>query len=286
MRKVLLLTLATLTVVLAGATSTATARPSTTVDVSITASGFVPEEVRVRPGDTVVWKNNDTNNHQVVSDTGVFKSPVLKPGATYSHVFDTESSYSYHDSLKPATGEVHVVLNRVTAGITRPSAVFGSMVEVFGSIPNGATGEEVTVHITPYGGTERTRTVVTEGGTYSLKYKARIKTEFFATWNGTTSDAAPTVLVRPKVTFGVINARQNQFFVRVSAARSYAHRLVRIERLNSRGAWVRMFQVRLNRNSQVAFTGKFARGVTHARASVAASPGYTFGVSAARIVRR
>ena len=159
MRKVLLLTLATLTAALAGATSNATARPTTTVNVSIAATGFVPDEIRIRPGDTVVWKNNDTNNHQVVSDTNVFKSPVLKPGATYSHVFDTESSYSYHDSLKPATGEVHVVLNRVTAGITRPSAVFGSMVEVFGSIPNGASGEEVTVHITPFGGTETTRTV-------------------------------------------------------------------------------------------------------------------------------
>ena len=286
MRKVLLLTLATLTAALAGATSSATARPTMTVNVSIAATGFVPDEIRIRPGDTVVWKNNDTNNHQVVSDTNVFKSPVLKPGATYSHVFDTESSYSYHDSLKPATGEVHVVLNRVTAGITRPSAVFGSMVEVFGSIPNGATGEEVTVHITPFGGTETTRTVVTDGGTYSLKYKARIKTEFFATWNGTTSEASPDVLVRPKVIFRALDARQNQFFVRVTSARSYAHRLVRIERLNARGAWVRMFQVRLNRASQVAFFGKFARGVTRARATVAAAPGYAFGVSPTRIVHR
>ena len=286
MRKVLLLTLATLTVALAGATSSATARPSTTVDVSITARGFVPEEVRVRPGDTVVWKNNDTNNHQVVSDTGVFKSPVLKPNATYSHVFDTESSYSYHDALKPATGEVHVVLNRVTAGVTKPSAVFGTMVEVFGSIPSGTTGEEVTVHITPFGGTETTRTVTTDQGTYSLKYRARIKTEFFATWNGTTSEASPAVLVRPKVIFRALDARQNQFFVRVMSGRSYAHKLVRIERLSARGAWVRMFQVRLNRASQVMFFGKFARGVTRARATVAAAPGYAFGVSATRIVHR
>lgn len=285
MRKVLLLALATLA--LAGATSTATAHSAGTVEVAITASGFAPDLARVRPGDTVTWKNTDTAPHQVVSDTGVFKSPVLKSGESYSYRFDVESSYSYHDGLKPSTtGAVHVLTTRVTAAVSRIRAVYGNPVQIFGSIPTGASGEQVTIHIRPYGGQETTRTVVTDQGTYSLRYTARIKTAFFATWNGTTSQAAPTVLVRPLVIFRTLNARQNRFFVRVVALRSYAHKAVRIERQNTSGAWRTTTIVRLNSNSQARFTGKFARGTTKARAWVTARPGYAFGFSATKTVRR
>jgi plastocyanin len=285
MKKVLLLTFAMLALV--GATSAATAKSSATVNVSITATGFTPDEVRVKPGDTVTWKNNDTGKHQVVSDTGVFKSPVLKPGESYSYTFDTESSYSYHDGLKTSsTGAVHVLLASVTTGVSRIRAVYGSTVQVFGSIPSGASGEQVTVHIRPYGGTETTRVLTTDHGTYSFKYRARIKTEFAATWNGTTSQAAPTVLVRPLVIFRTLNARENRFFVRVVALRSYAHKAVRIERQNHSGRWVTTTIVRLNRFSQARFTGKFAPGLTKARAWVTARPGYAFGFSATKLVRR
>ena len=285
MRKVLLLMLATLA--LAGATSTATARPTATVNVSITATGFTPENARIRPGDTVTWKNNDTAPHQVVSDTGVFRSPVLKAGESYSYRFDAESSYSYHDGLKDSsTGAVHVLTTGVTAGVSRIRAVYGSSFEVFGSIPNGATGEQVTVRISPYGGTPTTRTVTTEGGVYSFRHQARIRTVFSASWNGTTSDTSPTVLVRPLVIFNVLNARQNRFMVRVRAARSYANKPVRIERKNNRGAWVTTTIVRLNSKSEARFNGKFARGRTKARAWVAARPGYAFGFSTTKTVTR
>ncbi len=285
MRKVLLLTLATLA--LAGATSTATARPTAAVNVSITATGFTPKNADIRPGDTVTWKNNDTASHQVVSDTGVFRSPVLKPGESYSYRFDAESSYSYHDGMKDSSnGAVHVLTTAVTTGVSRIRAVYGSSFEVFGSIPNGATGEQVTVRISPYGGTPTTRTVVTEGGVYSFRHRARIKTEFSASWNGTTSQQAPTVLVRPLVIFSVLNARQNRFMVRVRAARSYARKPVRIERKNNRGAWVTTTIVRLNSRSEARFTGKFARGRTKARAWVAARPGYAFGFSTTKTVTR
>jgi len=285
MRKVLLLMLATLA--LAGATSTATARPTATVNVSITATGFAPQEATIRPGDTVTWKNNDTASHQVVSDLGVFRSPVLKAGESYSYRFDAESSYSYHDGLKDSsTGAVHVLTNRVTAGVTRIRAVYGSTFEVFGSIPTGATGEQVIVRISPYGGPSTTRAVTTIEGTYSFRYRARIRVEFSASWDGTTSAAAPRVLVRPLVIFNVLNARQNRFMVRVRAARSYARKPVRIERKNNRGAWVTTTIVRLNSRSEARFIGKFARGRTKARAWVAARPGYAFGFSTVKTVNR
>ena len=285
MKKVLLLTLATLA--LAGATSTATARPTATVNVSITATGFMPESARIRPGDTVTWKNNDTASHQVVSDTGVFRSPVLKAGESYSYRFDAESSYSYHDGRKPSsTGTVHVLAANVTVGVSRIRAVFGSTFEVFGSIPSGATGEQVTVRISPYGGPETTRTVVTESGTYSFRHRARIKTVFSASWNGTTSDMAPTVLVRPLVIFSVLNARRNLFMVRVRSARSYNRKPVRVQKMNRNGTWRTTRIVRLNSRSEARFNGKFPRGRTKARAWVAARPGYAFGFSTTKTFAR
>ena len=127
----------------------------------------------MRPGDTVTWKNNDTKPHSVISDTGVFKSEPIAPGQSYSFKFDVESSYAYHDGTNTSrTGAVHVLTNNVSIGLTRMRAVFRNPVGIFGSIPNGATGETVTIHITPYGKSTFTRTAVTESGSYELEVPA------------------------------------------------------------------------------------------------------------------
>lgn len=101
MRKASILVLATLAVAVVA--SVATAKDSSrqaTVTVSITASGFKPEDVTIKPGDSVTWRNTDTVDRQVESDTGTFKSPVLEPGESWSRQFDVESSYSYHEATK------------------------------------------------------------------------------------------------------------------------------------------------------------------------------------------
>jgi plastocyanin len=288
MRNVLMLLLATLA--LGAVASVATAENSSrqaNATVSITSTGFKPEDVTVKPGDTVTWKNNDTAEHQVVSDTGVFKSPVLKAGETWSRQFDVESSYSYHDATKTSlTGAVHVLTTNVSVSATRMSVVFGSAVRIFGSIPSGATGETVTVHIKQYGKPEITRNVVTLDGTYELPYRPKIKTEVFATWNNTTSRRAPTIGVRPLVIFRAVNLNKNLFFVRVKAARSYAHKIVRINRQNSKGVWVTTRIVRLNRFGQKRFTGRFPTGTTKAQAWVGKTPGYVPGFSVIKFVSR
>ena len=60
-------------------------------------------------------------------------------------------------------------------------------------------GEQVTIHITPYTGSETTRTVTTDAdGTFQLTYRPGIRTGFFATWGSSTSEQQPFVQVRPK----------------------------------------------------------------------------------------
>ena len=288
MRNVLLLLLATFA--LASVASVATAKDSSqqaNATVSITSTGFKPENVTIKPGDSVTWKNADTTEHQVVSDTNTFKSPVLKPGETFTQTFDIESSYSYHDATKVSlTGAVHVLTSNVSVGVTRIRAVYRNPIRIFGSIPNGATGESVTIHIKRYGKPEITKTAVTESGTYELMYRPTLNTEVFATWNNTTSESSPKVGVRPLVRFRTLNRAQNIFFVRVSAAKSYAHKVVRINRQNSKGRWITTRIVRLNRFGEKRFVGRFPFGTTKAQAWVGKTPGYVDGFSVIKLVSR
>jgi plastocyanin len=288
MKKALLLLVATFAV--GAVASAATAESSSlqaTATVSITSTGFNPDNVTIKPTDSVTWKNNDTAEHQVVSDTGTFKSQVLKPGETFTQRFDIESSYSYHDATKTSlTGAVHVLTSNVSVGVTRIRAVYRNPVRIFGSIPNGATGESVTIHIKRYGKPEITKTAVTESGAYELMYRPTLNTEVFATWNNTTSESSPKVGVRPLVRFRTLNRAQNIFFVRVSAAKSYAHKIVRINRQNSHGRWITTRIIRLNRFGEKRFTGRFPFGTTKAQAWVGATPGYVPGFSVIKLVSR
>lgn len=271
---------------IAGATTVATARDSADTTVLITAAGFRPDHVIVKPGDTVTWRNNDTKKHQVVSDTGNFRSPVLSPNQTYSFRFAEEASYSYHDGMKPGpSGVVDAIESHVTIGLTKLQVLYANPVTIFGSIPTGQSGQEVTITLHPYRGTTQTRTVTTTDGSYELTVMPRIRTEVTASWNGAESTRAPVINVRPIVTFRSLNGRQ-AFFVRVKAQRSYAHNIVRIQRLNKSGAWVTTKKVRLNKFSQAQFVANFPRGTTRARAWVAAVPGYTAGSSNTRTISR
>jgi plastocyanin len=64
---------------------------------------FVPEEVTINVGDTVIWKNSDTATHTVTSGTveapdrwgEVFDSGLGKPGSEFRHTFDTPGEYPY-----------------------------------------------------------------------------------------------------------------------------------------------------------------------------------------------
>lgn len=267
----------------------APAGTSTDTLVVITDIGVTPQRVDIRPGDTVTWKNQDSVEHQVISTFGSFRSPVLRPGEKFTHMFETESSYFYRVGAKlsqSAGGTVNVLAKRPTIGLTRRTVVFGNPIRIFGSVPSGASDELVTIHINPYGGRPMTRLVTTQDGAYELRYTPKVRTQFSATWNGATSLRPAMIRVRPLVVFRPLNLRRNLFFVRIEAARSYARKPVRIQHFNARGVPVTTKIVRLNKRSQARFKGKFAQGRTRARASVTKKPGYAFGFSVIRTVRR
>jgi plastocyanin len=58
---------------------------------------------------SVTWKNNDSVQHSVTSDTGLFDSGLFNAGGSYSHTFSTAGTYNYHCSIHAGmTGKIIV----------------------------------------------------------------------------------------------------------------------------------------------------------------------------------
>ncbi|MDG7000536.1 MAG: cupredoxin domain-containing protein, partial [Nitrososphaerota archaeon] len=50
---------------------------------------------------TVTWINNDIAPHTVTADDGSFNSGNLNAGETWTHVFTTPGTYTYHCNYHP-----------------------------------------------------------------------------------------------------------------------------------------------------------------------------------------
>lgn len=67
-----------------------------TIEVEARDNVFVPEQLHVDPGDTVVWENVGFRVHTVTSDTGIFDSGNMASGDTFSRTFPEEGFFFYH----------------------------------------------------------------------------------------------------------------------------------------------------------------------------------------------
>ena len=74
--------------------------PGSTI-VVISNFAFEPNEVRVRPGARVTWVNCDADVHTSTSDNGVWNSPNLEQGQTYTRSFDAAGTFAYHCTPHP-----------------------------------------------------------------------------------------------------------------------------------------------------------------------------------------
>jgi len=98
----------------AGAADSTTQNPSTvtpgptptTVSVRIPVwavgkgpAAYVPNPIRVAPGSTVTWTNDDPVPHTATSDTGVWDSGTLTSGESFSFKFNTAGTFPYHCTI-------------------------------------------------------------------------------------------------------------------------------------------------------------------------------------------
>jgi len=85
-------------------TPSATATPTPAarqVSATIQNVAFSPSPITVARGTSVTWTNLDGVAHTVTADDGSWGSSTLGQGATYSHVFTSSGSYTYHCAIHP-----------------------------------------------------------------------------------------------------------------------------------------------------------------------------------------
>jgi plastocyanin len=69
--------------------------------VKIDNFSYMPHDLTVVAGTTIIWVNNDDIPHTVVSTTDVFKSRALDTDDKFSFKFDKPGTYEYFCSIHP-----------------------------------------------------------------------------------------------------------------------------------------------------------------------------------------
>jgi plastocyanin len=77
------------------------AAKSQEVVVKIDNFSYMPHDITVAAGTTVIWVNNDDIPHTVVSTTDAFKSKALDTDDKFSFKFDKPGTYEYFCSIHP-----------------------------------------------------------------------------------------------------------------------------------------------------------------------------------------
>ncbi len=83
-------------------------QPGASVNASL---GFEPTMITVVIGvnNTVIWKNEDSDWHDVHSQTGLFYSGIIQPGASWTYTFTSPGTYPYDCDPHPwMTGTIIV----------------------------------------------------------------------------------------------------------------------------------------------------------------------------------
>jgi hypothetical protein len=180
-----------------------------------------------------------------------------------------------------------------TAGVTlAPSTnevIYGRAVRLSGSVPTRQPGEQVTVYAQRFGepSYRLIATLLTgTGGAWAYRAKPVVGTSYKAGWSGGTS--APTGIgVRPAVAFRVLAG--GRFATRVTAGRSFAFRVVQLQRRTALGRWATLKRVRLNVRSAATFRAVLPKGSSRLRIAMSinqAGPGYLAGISRTILRRR
>jgi plastocyanin len=231
-------------------------------NVDITRLGFTPDRIVVDPGDTVVWTNKDSGQHQVVADQGRFPSSApLQANQAYSYTFTRSGTFGYRDGFNQKERGTVVVREGIALSAVPRLVVLGRSVTLTGSVSTGASGERVTILAQECGKTTATTlatTTTTANGAWSFAVKPTLKTIYTARWKSHTS-APIEVSVGPGLVLARLRARR--FSVRLSAAQAFVGKYVVLQRYSSaRRRWLTVKRVVLR--SQLATTPTVVSGAT------------------------
>lgn len=274
------------------------ALPQKTVAVSITHAGFVPNNVKVESGDTVTWTNNDTTNHQLISQAAGIGSPIVKPGDSWSFTFTKTGKFTVSDALDKKFPKMTVTVTAAPTSLSLTASAstvgYGGAITLSGKLSSGRDNVKVDVVAQECGqnGARKVDTVTTSGGgAFSLAVHPTMATVYTAKTGNVTSGGV-TVKVRPRVVLSRIRTRM--FRLRVYAAQSLAgHAVVFRRYVASTRSWrtVKTVVLRVQTTSvtplsntivsSVSFGARLRRGfrVRAIMTSAAAAPCYVAGAS-------
>jgi|SRR5215218_10319262 len=243
-----------------------TGAAAATKNVTIKATGFAPRSVSIRVGDRVTWKNSDTKNHQVVSNTGAFASPIMGAAKSWSFTFSRTGTFRYHDGLHPSLAGSVVVRAQpappaaVTLGLAPSVVTFGQTTRLGGAVSSGKANETVEIFARQVNQVSSVLigTVLTgTGGGWAFDVRPAIQTVYQARFRSALSPEA-TMYVRPRVR---LSRSGKWFFASVRAGTSMAGRLVVLQRRDRFGFWIGVRRYKLGRNSGKLFRVPQRRGV-------------------------
>lgn len=212
-----------------------------TRNVAIVDNSF-PFRVLALTGDTVTWKNEGRNVHNVTFDDGQ-RSDNLPPGQPYSRTFTAPGSHPYrctlHHGMRGTVSVAHLHLSGPATPVR-----YGATATFTGLAPASATVEIKR-------GTEVVRTATAAGdGKFSARVPATVPGQYFATADGRTS-AAVALKVRSRVALATRRSGAT-VYVNVSTTPAQVGAPVVLQRRTSSG-WARVASARLNSRSKATF---------------------------------
>ena|SRR5438093_10267029 len=81
--------------------SATTAQSAGTMMIKVENYSFMPSELVVKPGTTVIWVNKDDSPHTISSTNHVLASKAMDTDDQFSFTFDKEGDYKYFCTLHP-----------------------------------------------------------------------------------------------------------------------------------------------------------------------------------------
>jgi hypothetical protein len=209
----------------------------------------------------------------------------LAPGMTYHVrlVATNAAGTSYGADIAFATAGPAVTISR-----SGSAAIYGRRVTLRGRVSSRQANATVSIFALRMGRgsfTAVARVLTGVDGTWSLSVRPPIRTTYKVLFGG--GNAVTTVAVRPAVS---LTARSDgRFATHVGGARSFAHRVVRLQRRRLDGSWSTVSRTRLSARSTAVFHPVLPHGRSTVRVAISAGQagsGYAAGFSRRLAYRR
>jgi hypothetical protein len=210
----------------------------------------------------------------------------LTPGTTYHFRLVASNSVGTSTSSDATFTTAGPPLTLTTSTAT---VVLSGSAMLSGKVSSGRSNESVAVFAQRYGSGSfvTIATVLTDaGGAWTLRVRPRIATTYKAIWTGNTSPTV-TIGVHPAVSLRALG--RLRFATHVTGVRSFAGRVVQLQRRRLDGSWATIARVRLNTGSNAVFHPRLGRGRWTLRVAFSinqAGGGYLSGFSRAITIRR